>query len=358
MKMTAIAKMKFFFLVLGIFIFLPQAGQAGITDQWYPVPAANNRFLKDHYKYAQLLWAFDYGHALIYEQMWRNAQSGDFDFSLVDGPAAEPAKAIFTQVMEILANPPKQQPAEEALSPNFTMEFSWLMDLFSWTHKLHWVVYDVLATEPLDRAKIILRQQLEEAYRRYPLLALTTKCKSMMAFMEQQPYSMRFRRNAPNSNGLIWAYHYYQLALYEGLLLPPGVKREAKLKEVYNKFQRMAEDPASNVPQMPMARTVAPAFFREFPELSAIFDNLHELHDVVGDLLAISEPLKLDPKDATVRVAVPDSIKIKIPGDPKGYVMVNYDLPAVKRKQMDWMVGIALDEKNFLIDCKKNGHDD
>ena len=334
-----------------------------ITDNWFPLPAANNRFLMDHNKYARMLWAFDYGHALIYEQLWRNSLIGDFDFTGIEGPVDEPKKSILDQVLAILENPPTQAPTEDTLSPNFTMEFSWLMNMFSWSHKLHWVVYDVLAAETPERAKAILKAQTDEVYRRYPTLALPTQCKSMMAFMEGQPYSMRFRRNSPNANGLIWAYHYYQLALYEALLLPAGPPRDAMLAKVLKTFKKMAEAPADNVPEMPMARKVAPTFYKEYKDLAAIFDNLHEVHDVVGDILSVSEPVIIPIKNADgtdnqiLKVAVPDNIKNKIPGD-TAHVLVNYHLPEVKKAQMDWMMRLSLDNQTFLIDCDKNGHDD
>ena len=64
------------FLLLALLV--GNLADAGITDNWFPVPASNNTFLKNHQKYARMLWAFDYGHALIYEQLWRNAQAGFF----------------------------------------------------------------------------------------------------------------------------------------------------------------------------------------------------------------------------------------------------------------------------------------
>ena len=36
--------------------------------------------------------------------------------------------------------------------------------------------------------------------------------------MEDQPFSQTFRRRQPAFNGLIWAYHWLQVGLYEPLL--------------------------------------------------------------------------------------------------------------------------------------------
>lgn len=298
-------------------------GFAGITDNWVPLPASANTLLTDYRIYGRMLWAFDYGHSFIYEQLWRSAQLGDFDFSLIEGIEGEEGKSIFEQVQKILASPPDQAPAEESLAPQFTTDFSWVMDMFTWTHKLHWVVADVLAGETLPRAKEILKKQLE-IYQRYPSLALPTKCKSMMYFMEGQPFSMRFRRSAPKANGLIWAYHYYQLAVNDALMIAPGPAREKALKDVLNKFRWMAEDPESNVPEMPLARQVSPNFYKEFPEIAAIFDNLHEYHDIVGDVLAADDN--------------------------------TYGNPKKKKAEMLRTMREIMDPFSFLIDCDKNGH--
>ena len=40
-----------------------------------------------------------------------------------------------------------------------------------------------------------------------------------MALMEDQAFSRTFRRRQPAFNGLIWAYHWLQVGLYEPLVL-------------------------------------------------------------------------------------------------------------------------------------------
>jgi hypothetical protein len=300
--------------------------ESDLTDNWFPLPSSNNFFLKNHEKYARLLWAFDYGHSLIYERLWKNTLAGDYDFSAIEGSTPDAEGTILAKVLGILANPPKQSPSEETLSPNFNNDFSQLMDIFKWTHKLHWVVYDIISAEKEVDAKKLLKQQIEEAFQRYPTLTVSTKCKSMMDFMEKfGKYSMSFRRNAKAANGLIWAYHYYQLAIYDGLMLPAGKQREDAISKVYKTFQKMAEDPANNVTQMPMARKVSPNFYKTYPELAAIFDNLHELHDVVGDILT----------DDTFLTT-----------------------PEEKKKEMKRAINAIQDNTSYLIDCDKNGHDD
>ena len=314
-----------YLLIGAIALFIFSETRAEVTDKWLPLPSANNHFLNHHRQYARMLWAFDYGHALIYEALWKNAQTGDYDFCYIEGNCEDPpANPIVAQVTRILKSPPHQAPTEETLSPFFTMDFSWVMGMFSWSHKLHWITYDVIAGEPLERAKAIMKEQLT-VYQRYPSIALPTQCKSMMYFMEGQPYgSMKFRTNAPTANGLIWAYHYYQLALYDALMVPAGPEREKELAAVMKTFQWMIEDPINNVAVMPMAKKVSPRFYKEFPELAAIFDNLHEYHDVVGDVLSLTDNV--------------------------------YGSPKRKKIEMDRTMREMLDNVTKIIDCDKNGH--
>ena len=299
------------------------SSRADVTENWYPLPAATNRFATDYRDYSRMLWAFDYGHGLTYEKMLRNAKLGRYDFVSIEGPLPAPFKSIVERIKGILASPPQQQPAEEAVYPAFAAEFPWLRDLFSWSHKLHAVTYDVLATEPPARARLIVDQQLA-VYRRLTALSLPTVCKNMMVFMEGQPFSMRFRRSAPQANGLIWSYHFYQLSLYEGLLSPAGPERDARLAETMRKFKLMAQDPVSRVPEMPMTRQVAPEFYKQYRDLAAIFDNLHELHDVIGDLLAADDEV--------------------------------YGGIERKKTELNRVLREVLDDTTHVIDCDLNGH--
>jgi hypothetical protein len=109
-----------------------------------------------------------------------------------------------------------------------------------------------------------------------------------MALMEGQPYSLAFRRVAPKFNGLIWSYHWLQIALYEALLLAtsPG-DRLANVDTSIARFWLMLDGSPGRLPTvMPMSPAVAPRFSALYPEAAIIFDNLHALHDVAADILA------------------------------------------------------------------------
>ena len=108
--------------------------------------------------------------------------------------------------------------------------------------------------------------------------------------MEGQPYSLAFRRRYPKFNGLIWAYHWLQVGLYEPLVTAKSREaRRAGVDAAVARFRAMLADPPRSMPTiMPMTAAVAPEFSRRYPEIAIIFDNLHAMHDVISDVLADS----------------------------------------------------------------------
>lgn len=108
--------------------------------------------------------------------------------------------------------------------------------------------------------------------------------------MEGQPYSLTFRRRYPKFNGLIWAYHWLQVGLYEPLITGKTPEaRRAGVNAAVAHFRGMLVDPPRRMPTvMPMTAAVAPEFSRRYPEIAIIFDNLHAMHDVISDVLADS----------------------------------------------------------------------
>ena len=107
--------------------------------------------------------------------------------------------------------------------------------------------------------------------------------------MEGQPYSMVFRREDPKFNGLLWSYHWFQMALYDVLITRRGSddRLHAGIDSVVGQFFQMLDDAPARMPaEMPMSAAVAPEFASRYPEAAIVFDNLHSLHDVVSDILA------------------------------------------------------------------------
>jgi hypothetical protein len=109
--------------------------------------------------------------------------------------------------------------------------------------------------------------------------------------MDGQYFSLAFRERYPKFNGLIWAYHWLQVGLYEPLLVHRSVdERQAGVKATVARFWQMLEDAPQNLPHlMPMTAAVAPRFADRYPEVAIVFDNLHMMHDVVSDILTSPE---------------------------------------------------------------------
>src|SRR6266540_3992241 len=123
------------------------------NEQFYYPGSFNWSFLSAYPEAARLFNAFDYGHAVLYERLYTRLDSA--------GAAAALEKEYRYLTMDLLVRPPRFAVAEEVVEPAYA--------------KLAW------------RAKL----------------------------MFEQYYSQVFRRRFPKCNGLIWAYHWLQVGLYE-----------------------------------------------------------------------------------------------------------------------------------------------
>src|SRR3989344_7119050 len=104
-------------LFLSLLFPFTTSASGGIEDYWSPLPPGTYSFSQRYPKMARLLYAFDYGHALIYEELWRVAGSGapsDRLESFIFDPNDD---LIVSKIYRILHNPPTQQPHEESLAP-------------------------------------------------------------------------------------------------------------------------------------------------------------------------------------------------------------------------------------------------
>jgi hypothetical protein len=130
-------------------------------------------------------------------------------------------------------------------------------------------------------------QRLIDYYKSRKDVAFSSKPKSMK-LMQEQPYSLAFRKQYPKFNGLIWGYHWLQVGLYEPLMVGKTVdERQAGVRATTARFWQMLQDPPRTFPyQMPMTPAVAPVFAARYQEAAIIFDNLHSMHDVISDILA------------------------------------------------------------------------
>lgn len=274
----------------------PPSGPAVVrsrAEQFYYPGAFNWGFLSQYPEAARLFNAFDYGHAVLYER-------------LTTDPLGDPAWLEVRQfeyiTRDLLANPPRLPISEEAIYPSYAARYWPAALAFDWAHLLHRQVYDALADEKLSPAgRDSLVERLTDYFlsRRDVAFAAVPKA---MSLMMDQPYSGAFERAYPKLNGLIWAYHWLQVGLYEPLTVeasPAG--RHAGVDSAVARFRAMI--PNGFPDAMPMTPTVAPAFAAKHPRAAAIFDNLHSLHDIISDIL-VSDVVAPENKRAAIEAAL------------------------------------------------------
>jgi hypothetical protein len=281
-------------LAAGLLAAISSAGAAQDqrNEQFYYPGAFNWQFLSRYPEGARLFNAFDYGHAVLYELLL--TKSGSKQDAALDHQ--------YTYLTtNLLVRPPRFAVAEEAIEPTYA-KIAWdAKQMFDWAHLLHRQIYDIYSDE---RLSMEVRDSMIEVVTDYYLsrreFAFTTAPKSMQ-LMDAQPFSQVFRTTYPAFNGLIWAYHWLQIGLYEPLILGRTADaRKAGLQAGVARFWQMLEDPPASMPrEMPMTATVAPEFSRRHPRAAVIFDNLHMMHDIISDIL-LSEVVPRNAKRAEI----------------------------------------------------------
>jgi hypothetical protein len=259
----------------------PQLGaQWSTTYEQFYLPGSFNWKFRHNYPTADRLFnAFDYGHAILYERLWTRPGAA---ISLLE----ETEYTFITR--ELLVHPPNLPLEEAAIEIEYAKLAPEAKMMFDWAHLFHRQIYDVWADESIPVAQKDAKvHELLGYYKTRRDLAFSSRPKTM-ELMEGQPYSLAFRKNYPKFNGLIWAYHWLQIGLYEPLLAGRNLdERQTGIIAAVARFKQMIENPPTWMPRiMPMSPAVAPLFSERYPEAAIIFDNLHSMHDVVSDILA------------------------------------------------------------------------
>jgi len=247
-------------------------------EQTYLAGRYNWSFRRHFPNANRLLNAFDYGHAALYQTLITR----DDATARLDGPDFE----FITR--DLLPNPPNLPIDEAAIGPDYAKLAPELVALFDWAHVLHRQIYDIWSTSAYtDERRDAEVARVLTYYRSRADLALSARPKSM-SLMESQPYSRVFRQRDPKYNGLLWSYHWFQLALYDALITGRTERQlQSEVDSTVQRFFLMIADAPRHMPsEMPMAPTAAPIFASRYPEAAVVFDNLHALHDVVADILA------------------------------------------------------------------------
>ena len=252
---------------------------AAYYDQTY-LSASHNWAFRNSFPGVDALFnAFDYGHAKLYETLWRDPQT----------PRNQLDEREFSFITRSLLRHPPGVPLDEgAIAPEWEKLAPEVAAMFDWAHMLHRQIYDVWADDRIsDAAKDSRVTELVRYYKSRASLAFSSKPKNMN-LMEGQPYSLSFRKRFPTYNGLIWSYHWLQMTLYEALLASrTRVERKQNVDAVVGRFWSLLDGAPRALPTvMPQSPAIAPRFSERYPEAAIIFDNLHSLHDVVSDILA------------------------------------------------------------------------
>ena len=263
-------------------VFLPLSAQAQWSttyEQFYLPGGFNFEFRKNYPAADRLFNAFDYGHAILYERLWTKPNA----------PVTELEDKEFQFITRrLLVNPPNLPLEEGAIEIAYVKIAPEAKMMFEWAHLLHRQIYDVWADERLAPAQKDAKvHELIRYYKTRKDLAFSSVPKNM-DLMEGQPYSLAFRKKYPKFNGLIWAYHWLQIGLYEPLIAGKNKdERQSGVAATVTRFRQMIEQPPTWMPRvMPMTPAVAPLFTARYPEAAIIFDNLHSMHDVISDILA------------------------------------------------------------------------
>jgi hypothetical protein len=281
-------------LVLGA---QPAHAQWARTHEQFYLPAEHNWVFRRNFPAADRLFnAFDYGHAILYEKLWRHP----------DAPASELEEKEYDFVTRrLLVSPPRLPLEEAAIEVEYVKLAPEAKQMFEWAHILHRQIYDVLGDERLSQADkdrevaAVLRY-----YKSRPDLAFSSLPKNM-ELMEGQYYSTAFRDGYPKFNGLIWGYHWLQVGLYEPLMTGrTAEERQAGVAATVARFRQMLQNAPENMPRlMPMTPAIAPAFTARYPEAAIIFDNLHGMHDVISDILASPKVPRAKKREEILRAA-------------------------------------------------------
>jgi hypothetical protein len=263
------------------------------AEQFYYPGSFNWGFLAQYPEAARLFNAFDYGHAVLYERLTTDPH-GDPDWLEV--------RQFGYITQELLVHPPRLPISEETIFPDYAERYWPAALAFDWAHLFHRQVYDALVD---GRRSVAGRDSLVERLTDYYLsrrdLAFAAVPKAMSLMMDQ-PYSGTFERAYPRLNGLIWAYHWLQVGLYEPLIMEESP--DARHRGVDSAVARFRSMIPNDFPDaMPMTPMVAPTFTARHPRAAAIFDNLHSLHDIISDIL-LSDLVAPDNKRAAIEAAL------------------------------------------------------
>ncbi len=267
---------------------------------------------------APYLWAFYKRHPEDYRLTasahWAHGRISDVIMSTpYDQEAIAEADARFVeQANALLKRPAQVEPKQQYVGPAFARLAPLAPKVIDWTHELHEGLYDLMAEDRLtetERLRYIQRETdyyLNEpgfAFSPAPLDVIVNERLKLMG----QPWFRAFRTQWPKATGLFWAFHWWHPAVYEAQVVY-GEKQRAAILEIDEVFNKEVVPNPPN--RMLLSRELMPRFSRMAPEAANIFDNLHQFHGIVYDILA--SPLVKDKQAELYRMI---GLMLSRPGD-------------------------------------------
>ena len=242
----------------------------------YRLPAGYNFAFYDTHEFAaRSFYAAHYTHFGAYENLMGSRAEADARM----GPFVETVRAY-------IVDPPRFEPPADIIAPTWSRLAFETGQSMHWTHMLHSQLYDIL-TDPGVVDKRAVGESAIAYYLSEEDQAFSTRGYGHRFMEGGGPWAGEFRERYPEVNGILWAYHWHHAAIYEALMIREPEAQAAELARVLRVFEDSVLNDLPTV--MPLTAEVAPEFSRMFPAAAHIFDNLHMMHDVVNDIMAMEE---------------------------------------------------------------------
>ena len=249
---------------------------------------------------APYLWAFYKRHpenyALTTAAHWAHGWISDVILSTPSDPksAAEADTRFLEQSVSLLKRPAHVEPEQADVGPAFARLAPLAPKIIDWTHALHEALYDIMADDSLTDAERRRFIQLEtDYYLSEPGLAFSPAPLEVIVNervkLRKQPWFKAFRSQWPQATRLFWAFHWWHPAVYEAQVVYGAQQTDAVRKIDRLFWEEVLPNPPN---RMLLSREVMPRFAEMAPEAANIFDNLHQFHGIVYDILA--SPLVTD----------------------------------------------------------------
>ena len=213
----------------------------------------------------------DFGHAYLAETLLHTQ----------DPQQVEQARQ---DVLDFIFSAPRVPPDEEMIAPTLTRMIWEAHKAFNWAHTFHRTVYDLYASDQVQDKESALWEIFAD-YIAKPE-AITSHRLDLHGKLWSFPESQSFRNKFRKFNTQIWSYHWLQAATYDVQRMGNAVKQRELMPTLIEFYHGYLKTPPVEWQFMPMMAEGAPQFAGRFPEVAAVFDNLHMLHDNIDDILS------------------------------------------------------------------------